>query len=159
MKIWSGSPFLRDDAVRHENHMAGHIPGKGHLVGDNDHGQPLLRQLFHNVQNLPHHLGIQRGGGLVEKQKLRLHGQGPGNGHPLLLPPGELPGLRVDVGRHPYLLQEGKGALPGLGFLFLQHLDLADHAVVQHRHVVEQVKALKNHAYLAAVGRLVDAAL
>ena len=33
-----GSALLNDNAPVHEQHMVGHVAGKGHLVRDNDHG-------------------------------------------------------------------------------------------------------------------------
>ena len=31
-----GGALLHDDAAVHEDHLIGHVPGKGHLVGDDD---------------------------------------------------------------------------------------------------------------------------
>ena len=42
-------------------------------------------------------------------------------------------------------------------WLLLEDLDLADHAVFQHGHVVEEVEGLEDHADLRPVGRGPDA--
>ena len=39
-----GGAFLGDDAPVHEDDPAGDLPGKAHLVGDDDHGHVLLGQ-------------------------------------------------------------------------------------------------------------------
>ena len=36
--------LLNDGAAVHEHDMIGHIAGKRHLVGDDDHGGVLVRQ-------------------------------------------------------------------------------------------------------------------
>ena len=119
---------------------------------------PFPRKRPHDVQHLAHHLRVQRGGGLVEQQHLRVHGQRPGNGHPLLLAAGDLPGLGVDVGRHAHLFQIVSCACARASSrLRFSTLHLADHAVFQHRHIVEQIEGLEHHAHMGAVGRRVDA--
>ena len=137
--------------------MIAHVPGEGHLVGHHQHGHPFPRKRPHDVQHLAHHLRVQRGGGFVEQQYLRVHSQRPGNGYPLLLAAGDLPGLGVDVGRHAHLFQIGHRVSPGFLTAPLQHLHLTDHAVFQHRHIVEQIEGLKHHTHMGAVGRRVDA--
>ena len=122
-------------------------------MGDHQHGQTLRGQVPHDGEHLPHHLRVQGGGGLVKEEDLRVHGQGPGDGHPLLLAAGELPGLGVDVGGHAHLGQVLHGQLLGLGGALLEHLDLAHGAVVQHRHIVKEVEGLEDHTHLRPVGR------
>ena len=122
-------------------------------MGHHQHGHALLGQLLHNGQNLANHFRVQGRGGLVEEQHFRLHGQGSGDGHALLLAAGDLPGPGIDIGSHANLGQVVHGGLSGLFFGLLQHLDLAHHAVFQHGHIVEQVKALEHHAHMAAVIR------
>ena len=48
-----------DVAIVHEQHLAGYITGKAHLVGDDDHGGVLVRQLADDAQHLAGQLGIQ----------------------------------------------------------------------------------------------------
>ena len=141
----------------HEHHLRADIPGEGHLVSHHQHGHTLLGQRLHDVQHLAHHFRVQSGGRLVEQQHLRVHGQCPGNGHPLLLTAGDLPGLCVDIGGHTHLFQIFQCLLPGLLLAALEDLHLPHHAVFQHCHVVEQVEGLKHHAHMRAVFRRVDA--
>ena len=124
-------------------------------MGYHQHGHALLGQRLHDGQHLAHHFGVQGRGGFVEEQHFGVHGQSPGNSHPLLLAAGDLPGLGIDIGGHANLGQVGHGGLSGLSLAALQHLDLADHAVFQHGHIVEQVEGLEHHAHVAAVFRLV----
>ena len=53
---------------------------------------PSLGQVLHDGEHLADHFGVQGRGRLVEEQHLRVHGQGAGDGHALLLAAGELPG-------------------------------------------------------------------
>jgi hypothetical protein len=71
------------------------FPGKAHFVGHHHHGHALLGQGLHDVQDLTDHFRIQRRRGLVEEHDFGIHGQGPGNGHPLLLSAGKL--VRKDI--------------------------------------------------------------
>ena len=144
--------FLGNDAVRHIDHMARNIAGKRHLVGHHDHRQPVGCQLAHNAQHLAHHLGVQRGGRLVKQQHLRLHRQGAGDRHALLLPAGKLARLGVDIRRHTDLFQILQGGFAGSFLVLMQHIAQPCGAVVQHGHIVEQVKALEHHTHLGAVG-------
>ena len=133
--------------------MAGHIAGKCHLMGYHQHGQAFSCQLLHNVKHLAYHLRVEGRGGLIKKQHLRLHGKGTGNGHTLFLTAGQLPRLCVHEGFHAYFSEVVDGVFMGLCLFLLCHLYLSDDTVFQHRHIVEQVKALEYHAHLCAVGR------
>ena len=81
-------PLLHDDTAVHEDEVIGHIAGEAHLMGDNDHGHVLGRQIADDLQHLAGQLRIQRARGLVEEQHVRVHGHGPGDGHTLLLTAG-----------------------------------------------------------------------
>ncbi len=50
-------------------------------------------ELLQHGQHLPAGVGVQGAGGLIRQDHRRVPGQGPGNGHPLLLAAGELAGL------------------------------------------------------------------
>ena len=141
----------------HEHHLRADVPGEGHLVSHHQHGHALLGQRLHDVQHLAHHFRVQSGGGLVEQQHLRVHGQRPGDGHPLLLTAGDLPGLGVDIGGHTHLFQIFQCLLPGLLLAALEDLHLSHHAVFEDRHIVEQVEGLEHHAHMGAVLRGIDA--
>jgi hypothetical protein len=86
------------------------------------------------------HLGVQCPEGLVQQQHLRLHRQGPGESHPLALPPREVGGpalrqlLHADEGEElvdhsPFAL-----AVEGVG------------EVLPHGHVRKEGVVLENEA-------------
>ena len=89
----TGIALLYDHTAVHKDHLVCHVPGKGHLVGDDNHGGPLLSQGTDHFQHFPGKLRIQGGGGLVKAENIRRQSQCPGNGHPLLLTAGKLMGI------------------------------------------------------------------
>ena len=115
-------------------------------MGYHRHGHAVPGQLLHNLQHLSHHFGVQGGGGLVKQHDVRLHAQGPGDGHPLLLSAGKLmgKGRRLVLQSHP--LQHAQRLGLRLLFAHLFQIHRGQHQVLQHVHVVEQVEMLKHHA-------------
>ena len=98
-------------------------------MGDNHHRHAL--PAAHDLEELEDSLAsavVQRAGGLVAQEELRILRQGPGDGHPLLLSAGELggevgqpvlqahgaqhlrrvQGLPADLGRQLHVLQGGE---------------------------------------------------
>lgn len=55
-------------------------------VGHADDGLPSA-QLIEPIHDFPFGDGVQRAGGLIEQQDLRIPGTGPGDGQPLVLSP------------------------------------------------------------------------
>jgi hypothetical protein len=55
-----------DLAPVHEHHAVGHPARKPHFVRDYHHRHAFLGERHHDVEHLVDHLGIERGGGLVE---------------------------------------------------------------------------------------------
>src|SRR4051812_21284784 len=110
-----GLALLHDAPAVQEDDPAGGVAGEAHLVGHDHHGRALGGQFGHHVEHLGDHLGIEGGRGLVEEHHGRVHGQGPGDGRPLLLTPGEL--RRVALGlvgdAHPF--EQGHRLLAGGG--------------------------------------------
>src|SRR5271155_5242810 len=51
---------FHDLSVVHEDDAVGDLPGKTHLVGDNEHGDAVAGELDHGVEHLLHHLRIER---------------------------------------------------------------------------------------------------
>ena len=84
-------------ALVHEDHAVAHLAGKRHLMRDHHQRHAFLRQRLDHAQHLTHQLRVQRRGDLVAQQHLRLHGQGTGNGHALLLPTRELVGHGIEL--------------------------------------------------------------
>src|SRR3546814_1621723 len=98
--------YLDDFAGLHEHNPIGHFPRKPKLVRNDNHGHSVLRKIDHDIEDFAYHLGVQRAGGLVEQHDLRLHGQGPGDGHPLLLPARQLGGMLVGLFRNAHPLEQ-----------------------------------------------------
>jgi hypothetical protein len=141
---------LDDPAGVHEDDAVGGAPGEPHLVGDHDHRHAVAGQPDHDLEDLVDHLGIQGGGRLVEQHHLGIHGQRPGDRHPLLLAAGQLRRDLVGLGADAHPVQQFAGAPLGIGLGLLAHLDRPQGDVLQHRFVREQVEALEDHADVAA---------
>ncbi|MNV78558.1 hypothetical protein D3C71_1720540 [compost metagenome] len=78
-----------------------------HLVRDHDDGQAQLAvDLLEQVEDRTRGLGVQRGGGFVGQQHLRLAGQRTRNTHALLLPTADLRGIAVAQGRQAHEVQQ-----------------------------------------------------
>ena len=117
-----------------------------HLVGDDHHRHPqLLVELLEEGQDGEGGVGVQGGGGLVAQQDLRVGGQGPGDGHPLLLAAGHLGGIGLFLVLQAHDLQQLPGLLHGLGPLDADELQ-GEADVVQGGALHEQVEALEDHA-------------
>ena len=117
-------------------------------MGDHHHGEAVPGQTPHDVQHLAHQLRVQGGGGLVKEQRLGVHGQGPGDGHPLLLAAREHAGISVGLAGQSHLLQQLHGGALGLGLVHLLDLHRGGGDVGLHRLQREQVEALEHHAHL-----------
>ncbi len=112
------------------------------------HGHPFAGQPLHDVQHLSHHFGVEGAGGLVKQHDARLHGERPGDGHPLLLAAGELGGVALGLVGKTDLEQQGLGPLLCLLAREPSHLLGGQRDVVQHRQVREEVEGLEHHAHL-----------
>ena len=73
--------------------------------------------------------------------------------HALLLSAGELRRAGVDVRRHADAPEIFHGDFLRLGPAAPEHRHLTGNAVLQRRHVVEEIEALEHHADLCAVLR------
>ena len=51
--------LLNDRTFIHEDRMVGHIPGKCHFMGHDDHGRFLFCKLLDNLEDFSCKLGIQ----------------------------------------------------------------------------------------------------
>ena len=121
-------------------------------MGDDDHGLALPGQAQHHVQHLPDHLRVQGRRHLVKEQDLRVHTQGPDDGHPLLLAAGELAGILVLLLQQTHPAQQGPGLLPHLLPGRFQHFAGGQENVVHYRQVGKELIALEHHADAAAQG-------
>ena len=146
------SPVFVDYPLVHEENAGAHVTGEAHLMGHDEHGEPLFRQLADYAQHLSNHGGVQGGCGLVEKDHLRVHGKGACDGYALLLPAGEGGRHVVRFLGHTDFLQKGEGlffcrllAEPEKPYRSIGH-------VLQHRHVLEKIETLEHHPHLHAQG-------
>ena len=115
-----------------------------------------MRKILHDGKHLADHFRVKGARRFVEQEHLWVHRERACNGHALLLAAGELARLGVDIGRHADLFQIPHGLLLRLGLTAAEYLHLADHAVFQDGHIVEQVERLEHHADVGAVFRGVD---
>ena len=120
----------------------------GHV--DEGNAQPLLEVLQFQLHGLPQFI-IQGSQRFVQQQDLGIVHQGPGYGHPLLLPAAHLLGFPVpelfQLGQlehfgHPFLL-----FLPGH---FFHHQAEAD--ILFHSHVGEEGIVLEHHVHIPLIG-------
>ena len=108
--------ILLDPALIDEDDAVGYLAGKAHLVGDHQHGDAGVGQLLHQLQHLADHLRVKGGGGFVEQDDIRVHGQSTGNGHALLLAAGKALGEHIGfIGQ----ADTGQQLLGALGSLLL----------------------------------------
>ena len=138
-------------AVLHEQDFVGQGPDQADLVGGHDHGHPLLGQGPDYVNDLAHDLRVQGRCGFVQQQDFGIHGQGPGNGHPLLLPAGELCRVERLFICQAHLGQFAHGPFHGLGAPLVFDFAKGNGHIVQGREMVKEVEILKNHAHLLPV--------
>ena len=82
--------LFHDPPVVHEDQPVAHLTGELHLVRDDDHRHSGLGEIAHDDEHLADELGVERGSDLVEENDARLHHQGAGDGHALLLPARKL---------------------------------------------------------------------
>ena len=142
--------LFHNDAAVHEDDAVGYVPGKGHLVGDNDHGHIFLRQGADDLQNFAGQFRVKRGGRLIKEKDLRIHGQCASNGYTLLLTDGELLGIGVSFVGQPHFLKQGHAALDSVVLAAAKHIDLCIGQILQHGVVGEKVEILEDQTEIAA---------
>ncbi len=151
-----GGPFLHDSPpVEHDQPLA-EAAGHRQVVGHEDQAQAQAAlQLPQQGQHLGLHFGIEHAHALVAEQHLRLQHQGAGDGHPLLLAPGELTrqAVLVELGR---LQPHGGQPFAGPGSGFGAAGQTMDQQRIRHRfpHRHARIEAgqriLKHHLQAAA---------
>ena len=150
-ELLRGLIFL-DPALIDEDDSVGHLAGKAHLVGDHQHGDAGVGQLLHQLQHLADHLRVEGGGGLVEQDDIRVHGQSAGNGNALLLAAGKALGEHIGFIGQADTGQQLLGTLGSL-LLALELEQLRGQAeVLLDGQVGEEVEVLEHHAHLLAHG-------
>ncbi len=78
--------LLDDAALGHDADPVGHLADDAEVVGDPQHGHAEARlQVLQQLQHLGLDGDVERGGGLVRDEQLRLIGERHGDHHPLAL--------------------------------------------------------------------------
>lgn len=62
--------------------------GEAYFVGDHEDGQPLILQVFEDIEYIVLAFRVESTGDLITQECQWLHGQGPSDGDPLLLTSG-----------------------------------------------------------------------
>ena len=142
--------LLDDGAVVQNGHAVADFLHNAHLVGDDNHRDAQLAVDFLNqLQNRVGGVGVQRTGGLIAKQHLRVGCQCAGNRNALLLATRQLRGVGIRLVGQTDQLQQFAGTGFGLVLGDLGQLH-REHNVAQAGALHQQVKLLKNHRNLAA---------
>ena len=108
----------------------------------------------HHLRLQPHlpqqlrHRRIERTGRLVHQHHRRLHRQRPADGHALLLPAAQLPGVRVRLVRQSDTIEQPPGFHGRHRRGLPTHVDGRFHQVLQDGHVREEVELLEHKARL-----------
>ena len=143
--------LLDDMTVIQEDDPVGDGSREGHLMRDDQHGQPLLRELEHNVEHLANHLRVQRRGDLIEEHHLRMHLKGPHDRHTLLLSTGQHTRIGVFLVAESDAPEQLAGLLLRVRLRTLLHLLRCHRDVVEDRFMWEKIIALEHHADLLPV--------
>ena len=134
--------------------MIGHPVGDGaretHFVRDHDHRHPALGEIVHHVEDFLDHHRIERGGRFVEQHDPGPHAERPRDRRPLLLTARKLAGVLPGLLGNPDPVEELHGAIAGVRGGHPEHPGRAQHAVVEHGEVGEEVELLEHHPDLAA---------
>ena len=139
-------PLFQDFPFVDEEDAVGDFPGKAHFVGDDGHGHAVFGQILDDVQYFADHFRVQCRCRFIEEHELRLHGQGAGNGHTLLLTAGQSFGIGVFLIGQADFFQELDSRLRRFILAFTAGLHGRQDDVLQDRHVREEIEALENHA-------------
>ncbi len=104
-----------------------------HLLLDDNHGDALLADLSQRLEDEGRGRGVERGGGLVEYQHARAHGENGGDGHLLLLSARERGYLAVAQVGDAHGLERLGNALLDLVVGDAKVLEAKEHLVLDHR--------------------------
>jgi hypothetical protein len=147
---------LRDLACVHDRHPVRPAGDHAQVVGDQDDGHPEAQpQVVNQLQDLLLDRDVQRRGGLVGDQQLRLARQCHGDHHALSHAAGELVRILLDplaYARDADQIQDFGRAVHRLlfGYFPVQGDDLGDLLADRHRRVQRGQRVLKDHADLVA---------
>src|SRR5258708_5933730 len=150
---WLGEELIRGAvldylAIGHEGDPVGGATREAHLVRHHDHRYAFIGQPSHDIQHLFDHLGVQGGGGLVEKHELRPHGKSPGDRGTLLLATRQLRGILACLTLDPHTREQIHSLRLGLRLRRLAYVDRPERDVLQDCLVGEQIERLEHHAHI-----------
>src|ERR1017187_488097 len=129
----------------------GNFTSEVHLVRHHDHGHPALREVLHYFEHLAHQLGVERRRGFVEEHEFGIHGQGASDRDTLLLTPRKLTRIVRLFVVESYASEQFSGlALRGFS-IDVFDLHLTNGYVLEHRKILKEIEALKDHANLSAL--------
>ena len=120
-------------------------------MGDDEHRLPFRRKLHDNIQNLPHHLRIQRRGNLIKKHKFRMHGEGTDDGNSLLLSAGKHPGIGFLLIQKSYPFQKLSRLFFRLLLVPFLHLHHSQCNIFQNREMRKEFITLEYHAHFLPI--------
>ena len=80
-----GRALFNDTPAVEKDHAGRDLAGKAHFVRHDGKGHALVCKLLHDVEHFADHFGVERGGGLVKEDDLRVLAQRAGDSHTLLL--------------------------------------------------------------------------
>ena len=142
--------FLDHAAVFEDCHAVADLLHHAHLVGDYDDGDPhFLVDLADQLQDRVGGLRVQRAGGFIAQQHLRIRRQRPRDGDALLLAAGQLRRIGIGLVRQSDSFQQGHRPLPGFRPGHMDQLQ-RQHDVFQAGTLHQQVKGLEDHRDLVA---------
>ncbi len=116
----------------------------------------LCRQILDDLQDLPCKFRVKRRRRLIKKQDIRLHGKSPGNGHPLLLPAGELEWICILLILKAHLLEKFPGFQKDFLLLPLLYTQRGIRNIFHHRKMWEQVKILEHQTERPLIADLTE---
>ncbi len=152
--------LLHDPAGVHDRHPVGDVRHHAEVVGHKDHGGVgLLAQVPDALEDLRLDRHVERGGGLVRDQDVRVAGKRHGDHHALAHAAGELERVGVDPlagSRYPDALEQLHDPLAGLRVGYpLVCLDLLDDLRPDLLHRVQRAhRVLEDHRDLRAAHAL-----
>ena len=117
---------------------------------DDEHSHAGARQLEDDVEDLAHHLRVERGGDLVEEENLGVHHEGAHDGDALALAAGELARVVVGAVSQADALEQFVRPLLGVGARFSRDQAGGERQVPHDRQVGEELVGLEDHADAAA---------
>ncbi|MNE42051.1 hypothetical protein D3C80_1361570 [compost metagenome] len=117
-------------------------------MGHAHHGHAFVGQLNHYIQYFTDHFRVQRRGRFVKQHDDRVHGQGAGNRHTLLLTTGELARVLFRLVAKTDALKQRQPLLGRFRFAATEYLALGNGQVLGDGQVREQLEVLEHHTDL-----------